>query len=567
MRYICGRTSGIGISEDGTTWQPLSAPSGESVYLTFRAGGKFHFVKTLSSGVAVLYSSATGDAPLSAWTQVELPRPDGVTEFIYRFLEDGGTWVLLNIYGYILISTDQGATWAARYYGIVPYGFFGYGITKSAGEYHIFGSGFQVYSSPDLVTWTRRDMGGTSFSTNITDATTDGSRLFAVTETGQIWSGTTVEGMTLEKTYSGVNLRRITYQNGKVICSGANLIAARSVRLGLGVWSSAAPLAVSSWINDVIWDAEQSRYMACSQGGPIVASRDLKTWTTIYDGAFSSFSLAAANDNTPPFQLFGAAFQGFERGLSCTVKRQILVDDSMGGSVVLTPVAPAAFDEWAIEAELWVSAAQAQALEAIVPPRGVPLENAIRLPPRGGEASFPGLLPFAQATGYDQYATPMVTAFESLGRKAPGVDLFGYRIALSFFAEADGLALNGSPTPTTTPPAWLVGKFTAHQIQDWSSQGEVVAATTLAGHPSPRGSFYPIKHGRRRDVNFNLDHLSTDRANELVALFRGVRHNPVTVNMDRGSEGIAPTSVYLVDLSLQRGAGLWWDGTLKAVLA
>jgi hypothetical protein len=160
----------------------------------------------------------------------------------------------------------------------------------------------------------------------------------------------------------------------------------------------------------------------------------------------------------------------------------------------------------------------------------------------------------------------MVTAFESLGQRAVGTDLFGYRIALSFFAEADGFAFNGSPTPTTTPPTWLAGKASLRTIVDASNQGPVVAATTLAGHPSPRGSFFPVKHGRNLPVSIALDNLPTDWASELVAYFRGVRHNATTLQISNGPSGVEAVSVYLVGLTFAR-TGLTWSGSLEVVPA
>ena len=265
-----------------------------------------------------------------------------------------------------------------------------------------------------------------------------------------------------------------------------------------------------------------------------------------------------------PFTLFGAGFQGFERGHSTKVTRQIEWVDSIGGTIRGVPMAPATYDEWEIEAEFWVNASQAQAIEAAVPPYGTPTEQAIRIPARGGDATFAGLKPHSTDGAADLYQFPEVRAFSSMGRKGVRQDLYGYRITFALRTFQGGFTVNPqSIAPTTTVPAWLQTKFGSHQSQDWSSQ----APATFSASQGVDTGFRPVKHGRRRDVNFNLDHLSTAQVDSLVAMFRGVRHNSVVVQVDNGANGIQSVPVYLKGLSLQRGAGLWWDGALEMVLA
>lgn len=260
------------------------------------------------------------------------------------------------------------------------------------------------------------------------------------------------------------------------------------------------------------------------------------------------------------FSLFGATFRGFDRGMTVKIQRPITVKQSIGGSVRLIPYADARFDAWEVEAELWVSGAQAQSLEAVVPPYGIPNDQFLRLPRRAGANTFPGLAPFGDSGTYDLYFCEQATSFESMGRKAPKVDLYGYKIGLRLFSHVDGGIDNIATTPTTTAPTWLQRKFAAHQIQDWSATDR--SGSAAYGQATP---LY-VQHGRRRDVNLNLDHMDQTRADQLVAYFRGVRHNTTSVQIDNGPNGVQTVSVYLAGLELHR-QGLLWDGTLEMVLA
>lgn len=259
--------------------------------------------------------------------------------------------------------------------------------------------------------------------------------------------------------------------------------------------------------------------------------------------------------------LFGSSFDGFERGMTVNIQRRITVKDSIGGSVRMIPFGGAALDCWKVETEFWCNATNAVLIEAAVPPYGVPGEKYLRLPGRSGVNSFPGLSPnTTDVYGEDAYYCDEVTRFESMGRKGPALNLYGYSVTLKLYESIDGGATNPATAPTTTAPTWLQQKFSARQLQDWSNTQRY--GTEAYGYFS--ASY--IKHGRRKDVNLNLDHLTASQADQLVAFFRGVRENTTTISVDNGPSGIQSVSVYLVGLQLHR-TGLHWDGTLETVLA
>lgn len=282
--------------------------------------------------------------------------------------------------------------------------------------------------------------------------------------------------------------------------------------------------------------------------------------TVFYNHMCSVRFIVDAFNEPHPLKLFGVNFDGFERGMTVSIQRPIQVVDSIGGSVKLIPYGPAELDEWRVETELWVKGEWAAELESAVPPYGVPQTTDMYLPPRSGSASFPGLRPALAGSSADKYIHPQVTRFESQGRKGPIVDLFGYFIDFTLRSWAAGVATNPATAPTTIPPTWLQTKFAARQLQDWS----VETATVKSG--GFQATYLRAKHGRRKDINFNLDHLTAAQANELVAFFRGVRHNVTTITCDNGPDGLQAVSVYLVGLQLHR-TGLHWDGTLETVLA
>lgn len=268
-----------------------------------------------------------------------------------------------------------------------------------------------------------------------------------------------------------------------------------------------------------------------------------------------------------PYTFADAEFDGFERGsVTCSIERRINWVDSIGGQRRGVPYATEQFDEWVISGEIWLDAARAQILEAKMPPYGTEFSsNYANLPkfpdignPDAEAVYFPGI------RGYDTgdsalYGDVLVRHIESLGRKAPRVDLFGYSVEFALCLTGNA---NKATNPTTTPPAWLGSKFSARQLQDWSNVERMIY--NIYG-PNP---YAPnVQHGRRFDINIQLDHLTDKMCDEIVAFFRGIRHRSANVTIDNGPNGTQTIPMYFEKLSFQRGAGLWWDGTLEGGIA
>ena len=263
-----------------------------------------------------------------------------------------------------------------------------------------------------------------------------------------------------------------------------------------------------------------------------------------------------------PFSLFGAAFQGFEMGMSVTLERNLREVPVRGGPprMLETGTADGSLDRWIVEASFTVTLEQAAAFQAACPPYGSGSPT-IYLPPRGGLSSFPGLRPATAAATADRYTGVTVRSVESTGQVAPRVDLYGYRIKFELACKVGATAINSATTPTTSVPDVLYHKFRAHQISDWSVQPVAAASGGILSAPLGR-----VKAGRRHDVGVNLDHLvlSDAEADALVAWARGVRGGKFA--LDFGPLDDETTYWILKSLSFKR-SGSWWDGSLELVKA
>ena len=558
-RYIVGTTYGLEASSDLIDWDnKVPVGTDGDVRAAFFSGGLFGFVANTSNTQGVVYTSPDPFAPISAWRAVPLPLT-GRQSFISRFIEDGSRWLLLDTPGFVHVSDDSGATWTAHQFAAA--GASGWDITKHGNRYVIVGGGRSVWASSDLITWGHEYIGGSTAAVDARGVASNGSTICAVLANGQIWEATTLGAWTLRATFAAFLICVKTF-GGMFVATGSTGLVAR--RIGLS-WASAL-IGVDTYVYDIIYDVVRVRYIIVTSSGKRFSSPNLVAWTEVAPGTYSTCTSIAADTGGPPYRLFGTPFQGFDRDATVTITRQIQVQESEGGSVTLIPTAPAEFDSWDIEAGFMVNAAQAQVIEASLPPYGTPSEGIMRLPPRNGEASFPGLLPMTYAgapTDYDSYTLPLTSPVDVQGRVAVRADLFSYRLAFRFYAAS--ATLNNRPTATsTTAPVWLTGKFAQHGISDPSTHVPTIQAGV---GPTINFNFHPTKQGRTKRITITLDCLSQARADELVGFFRGVRHNATMITLDNGANGFQAVSVYLTGLSFTRGDGLYWTGSLEVVLA
>jgi hypothetical protein len=282
------------------------------------------------------------------------------------------------------------------------------------------------------------------------------------------------------------------------------------------------------------------------------------------DGLSVRFIVDSGNIPDPIIpQIYGTDFDGFERDASVRIERNIRWVDSVGGGVQGIPTMGASLDTWQISASLRVSQARAAAIEAAVGPYIGQVAPSIVLPHRMGENSFPGLVPSTISESGDIYVNPCIqgAGFRSNGRVAVVTDLFDYGLDYDLTACPTGGDANGATTPITTAPAWLAGKFAQHSITDTSNERRAIKAD---GYFNPL--LYSAKHGRRFDYTIHLDLLSQAQADQLVAYFRGVRHEAYTVYLEFGTEGFASKAAHFRELSFQRN-GIHWDGELQITLA
>lgn len=556
-KILAGTEYGPLASDDGLNFSAWPNANSGQTFVCRHLNGKYFAIPIGTAGHCFVYSSSGDLTNGSGWNVSE------VYNSLYRDIAYGGGIYVAVGHGASIYSAD-GATWAqATIAGGAPGS--RYACVHHGGKFIMAGSHYQFWDASDGAAWSLSDdcpsVGG--LIGGIYAMASAFGRLFVAGHGGEILSSATTAGpWTSHGTDTGADVAGLSVCGAYLVATGAN----GSLRYSANGtdWTSATT-GEYDWIRRCIFS--RGRYIACSDSGKILESNNLASWSR--RGVTPNYPIYDLIEAPIPFRLFGCEFQGFDRDATVTITRQIQVQESEGGSVTLIPTAPAQFDSWDIEVGLRVSAAQAQAIEASLPPYGAPSENALRLPPRGGGASFPGLLPLTPGETYDLYAYPMASPLDVQGRVAIGADLFSYRMSLRFFA-AHRVASNTPTASSTTAPEWLTGKAIAHSVVDPSANVPTIRQATAGSKPLPAAldyDFHPTKQGRTNKRTITLDCLSQDRADELVGFFRGVRHNPTTITLDNGANGFEAISVYLTGLSFARGDGLYWTGSLEVVLA
>lgn len=265
-------------------------------------------------------------------------------------------------------------------------------------------------------------------------------------------------------------------------------------------------------------------------------------------------------------------FDGIEWDLEIMPDRNIRWKDSIGGSPKAVPlwldlpfVDASEMDMVDFKFTMWANSAKSQAIEENVQAFAPGMAFDLCLPGVSGIPSFPGFANWdAVRSAWKLVNCTLNEPIESMGRKAPRVDLFGYRFNIHCAAHGGGTNLNErgqvpvtSEYPGTELPAFIAKKFAAHQMQDWSRVAKPMPVEGWTNYAS-------VKHGLRRDASIAIDHVDGATADTVCNWYRVARGGIVTLTLPEGfGPGITYTTNCVVkNLEIRRGAGWWWDLTL-----
>lgn len=259
-----------------------------------------------------------------------------------------------------------------------------------------------------------------------------------------------------------------------------------------------------------------------------------------------------------------APFEGIERDLLMTIIQPGKWIEPVGGSPVFAPLYtgsnPQAFDTVEMEFSLWTTPTNAGLIEAYLPPYATGKTFDLWLPGSSTVAAVPGFGVWDGANGVWKIAKCTIkhgSRLESMGRKAPVVGLFGYRLTVRFCAsvtlggnenERGGVA----PTFSTTVPAIMPTKFIAHQIQDWSSSFD-----PLPNRAPPSRAV--VQHGRRMDAGQIGDHVTAAQMDQWITWFRAIRGDSFSLTMDKpfGPNNADTVNVLARGMKINRVANFW----------
>lgn len=239
--------------------------------------------------------------------------------------------------------------------------------------------------------------------------------------------------------------------------------------------------------------------------------------------------------------VFGAGVIGIERDMSLSADIGVEFGEPVGYHPVAFAMTPSdgRADFWSGDFTVWVETSEAESLEANCPPFGEGTKFA--LPDIDGN-TIPGVLSYA-ANGLLNYAGAVCTGIESQGRKAPGLDLFGYKI--SFRLPFGGVAVS------TTIPAVIAEKFGAHQFTDASSAilGTAIGANVVSY----------VRNGRSIDANVDCDHVTHAEAAAIALWYRGVRGAATTFPASPFGPGLTGSVTAIPrSLEMSHSAGNTW---------
>ena len=260
--------------------------------------------------------------------------------------------------------------------------------------------------------------------------------------------------------------------------------------------------------------------------------------------------------------------EGVERDTEYSdIERHIKWVDSLGGPPRAVQILSGpAEDVVPFSCTLWTGTANAAILEANMPPYAPGGITYLYHAGLASSAFWPGFGNWNAGTS-EWYLQNVTATIESQGKKAVGVDLFGYKLEGSFAACGFGTALNerGNVVPSsTTLPAILAKKFASHKNQEASVS---IAPNPVNGAPFPLA----VRQGRRWDSNVQLDHIETSDMDAVVNWFRAIRGTPFPIDSSV-SQAFGPlvsgtgTQAVARKLNVYRGSGWWWEAKLELSL-
>ncbi len=268
-------------------------------------------------------------------------------------------------------------------------------------------------------------------------------------------------------------------------------------------------------------------------------------------------------------------FEGIERDLLMAIIRPGKWIEPVGSTPVFAPLytgaTPQAYDTVEMEFSLWTPAANAALLEAYLPPYANGKTFDLWLPGLSNVAAVPGFGTWDGASGVWKIVKCTVKSaqrLESMGRKAPIVNLFGYKLKIRFCASVS----HGStprwenerggvePSWSSTVPAIMPTKFIAHQIQDWSNSFD-----PLPNQDLPTRAV--VQHGRRMDAGQIGDHVDASTMDGWITWFRTVRGGSFSLTMDRpfGPNNANTVNAVARTMTVNR-VGAWWECKLDLSL-
>jgi hypothetical protein len=268
-------------------------------------------------------------------------------------------------------------------------------------------------------------------------------------------------------------------------------------------------------------------------------------------------------------------FEGIERDLLMTIIRPGKWIGPVGATPVFAPLYtgsnPQAFDTVVMEFSLWTGQ-PAALLESYLPPYARGKTFDLWLPGTSTVAAVPGFGTWSETDAVWKIVKctlKSATRLESLGRKAPRVDLFGYRLTVRFCASVshgstprwDNERGGVVPTFSTTVPAIMPTKFIAHQIQDWSNSFD-----PLPNQETPTRA--DVQHGRRVDAGQIGDHVDAATMDGWITWYRAIRGSAFPLTMERpfGPHNANTVNAVARGMKINRVAG-YWEAKLDLSLA